>query len=397
MNQRRRRRNTESASEVSKQIEERDREKESEEEILAGPDPRNITEDRLIPSGVTLVNCACSDNHKGAFALGSINTIPGKSASGKSIFMLTMLACCAVDKRFKDYDFIYDDGEQSLHFDLDYLFPPLALRDPEDLTSGRLQAPTYDEGEPIPSETIQDFKANVLIKCKQQKPFIWVLDSLDSLTSTEEMEKEYKNAIKMAKSAEAVVELKGSYKMEKAKHIGETLRMINGYLKHSDSALFIVQQTRTNIGGGFGSPDWTTSGGHAPFFYSFHQVYVHALKQIPGEAMNLKHKIGSFVQFDVVKNKLTGKKRKDGIVASIYEDYGIDDVSSCVDFLKRTGRWKSAGSAGIEAEDFGIKMPREKLIRHIEEQGLYEDLQEIVGEVWQEAEDALRLGRRRRF
>ena len=383
-------------SAAAEQIDNRDRTKENEPEEYVGPDPKKITEDRLIPSGSTLVNCACSDNPKGAFALGSINTIPGKSASGKTVLMLTMLACCAVDPKFKEYEFIYDDGEQSLSFDLDYLFPPLAPKDPEDLTSGRLKAPNYDDGEPVPSETIQDFKGNILIKCKQRKPFIWVLDSLDSLSSDEEMEREYKNAIKNAKSAEAVTELKGSYKAEKAKHIGEALRMINGNIKRTDSALFIIQQTRQRFKSGFGQTDWVTSGGDAPFFYSFHQLYLNSIKSITDEAMNLKHKIGSMAQIEVIKNKLTGKKRKSGVVIPIYESYGLHDVESCIDFLKLTEHWAS-DTKGITAKEFDIKKSKDNLIEYIEDNNLQDALQDIVGSVWKKVEKMLMIKTPRRF
>lgn len=351
---------------------------------LVGPDPKVITIDRLIPSGITLLNCACSDNPYGAFALGSINTIPGKSASGKTELALSILASCAIDKRFNDYELVLDDAEQSMSFDLDYLFPPLI---------DRLLIP--DENFKY-SETIQDFKASVLNRCNEKcKPFIYVLDSLDSLTSNEEMEREYKIAIAKAKSAEAVKELKGAYKTEKAKHIGEALRMINAYIKNSNSALFIIQQTRQRFDRGFGQTDWITSGGEAPFFYSFHQVYLNNVKSLTNVAKNIKHKIGVHTQAQVVKNKLNGKRR---IVSfDIYDDFGIDDVASCVDFLKKTDYWKS-DTGGIFASEFDTKKSRDALIKYIEQEDLIGDLRDIVGRVWNEIEKEIRLkDRKRRF
>lgn len=387
MTERKRRRRK---SSLAEQVEKRDRSKEIEPEEHVGPSASKITEDRLIPSGSTLINCACSDNPKGAFALGSINTMPGKSSSGKTIIMLTMLTCCAVQERFDDYDLILDDAEAALGFDLEDLFPPLV---------DRLKAPRYNkEGEELHSNTIQELKQNVLRKCKEGKPFIYVLDSLDTLTTTEEEEREYKAALNSAvkqgeKSVEAV---KGAYKMEKAKHLGETLRMINGQLKHSDSALFIIQQTRQNIAGGFGAPKWVTSGGEAPYFYSYHRIYTNQVKSLTAEGMNIKHNIGGLTQVEVIKNKLTGKKRKNGIIIPIYESYGCDDIGSCVDFLKLTKYWKSS-SAGIDAKEFDLKMSRDKLVEEIENEGLEEDLSNLVGEVWLKMEDELKLNRKRKF
>ena len=90
-------------------------------ESIVGPDPRLITSDRLIDSGSTLINCACSDNPDGAFGLGTISTFPGQSQAGKTVLMLTMLALCAKDFRFDNYDLIMDDSEETVGgFDLEY-------------------------------------------------------------------------------------------------------------------------------------------------------------------------------------------------------------------------------------------------------------------------------------
>lgn len=354
-----------------------------------GPQPETIIKDRLIPSGVTLLNCACSDNPFGAFSFGSINTIPGKSASGKTELMLTMLASCAVDSRFDEYELILDDAERTMSFNLNYLFPPLVER---------LVAPNFDGDEPVYSNTIQDFESAILLKCKKKGSFIYVLDSLDSLSSTEELEREYKNALKTAKSAEAIKELKQSYGTEKAKIIGSVLRMVNGEIKNSDSSLFIVQQTRQIINKtGFGGADWTTAGGEAPFFYSFHRVYTHAVKALTDEVRNVKHKIGGRTKAEVIKNKLNGKRRS--IEFDIYEDLGIDDISSCVEFLKQTEHWRSSGAYLLAPEIIGSeKMHKADLVRFIEKEGAEEKLREIVGQIWNQIEDDMRLkDRKRRF
>lgn len=354
-----------------------------------GPDPKTITPDRLIPSGVTLLNCACSDNPKGAFAKGAINTIPGKSASGKTVLMLTMLAACALTPEFDDYELILDDGEESQSFDLDYLFPVLVER---------LKSPRYDGELPIHSDTIEDFEGNMLLRCKSEKPFIYVLDSLDALSSTAELDREYKNAIKNAKSSEEKEKAKQSYGTEKARAISATLRMVNGKIKKSDSALFVVQQTKQNLNKIFKyQPDWITSGGEAPFFYSFHRIYTNSIKSYTGESRNIKHKIGSLTQVQVIKNKLNGKKRT--IEFDIYEDLGIDDLAANIDFLKKTGEIKMSGSYMKLTEILGEdKMYRADLIKYIEKENLEQDIQKIVGKIWNQIEKDIRLSdRKRRF
>ena len=354
-----------------------------------GPDPKTITPDRLIPSGVTLLNCACSDNPFGAFAKGSINTVPGKSSSGKTILMLSMLAACASMPKFDDYELILDDAEEAQSFDLDYLFPVLAKR---------LLAPKYNKEIPIYSNTIEDLEANILLRCKKGEPFIYVIDSLDSLSSTAELEREYANAVKNAKSEDEIKKAKQSFGTEKARKISEILRIINGKIKNSDSAFFIVQQTKQNLNKNFKfQPDWTTSGGEAPYFYSFHRIYLNSIKTYTAESRNIKHAIGGRTKADVIKNKLNGKKRK--IEFDIYEDLGIDDVAANIDFLKITEEIKMSGAYMKWPEILGIeKMHRADLIKYIERENLESAIQEMVGEEWNAIEKDIRLSdRKRRF
>ena len=340
----------------------------------------------LIPSGSTMLNCACSDNPFGAFVLGKIVTLPGGSVGGKTMLALTMLAECTADLRFDNYDLIYDDGEEALGIDIPYLFENL---------EHRIKPPARDDnGESIPSATIQDFKGHILKRCKKaSKPFIYILDSLDALSTDEELEKEYKIAIAKAQSAEAVKELKGSYKTEKAKHLGEALRMIKGDLKKTKSALFIIQQVRANVGVVFGKKT-TTSGGLAPFYYSFHQVWMTKTGSVPRTVGGISYKIGSSTLAEVTKNKLNGKRRE--VEFDIYDDYGIDDITSCINFLIKAEHWKKDEKA-IVAHDLDLKGSKNELVKAIEKEKLKKELQKIIGQVWNKIEDSLLLNRKRRF
>ena len=351
--------------------------------------PKPIDISLLIPSGITLLNCACSDDPAGAFVLGQIVTLPGGSVSGKTMEVLTMLAECCADKRFDEYDLFHDDGEEAVSgIDIPYLFGHLLAE--------RMKPSAFDEEaqEPIPSETIQDFKGRILRLCKDsKKPFIYILDSLDSLTTVEEVEKEYKKAIAAAKSAEAVAELKGSYKTEKAKHVGEALRMIRSKLKKTKSALFIVQQIRANIGKTFGK-ETTTSGGLAPFYYSFHQVWMTKIQNHTRTVGGIKKKIGSRTKAEVTKNKLNGKMQE--VEFDIYYDYGIDDVAANVDFLVGC-KWWGKEKETIIAHDLNMKAGRSGLIEKIENERAEKELQKIVGKAWLEVEESMRINRSRRF
>lgn len=373
MEKRRRRQET-----LSKQVEKSANQKVEKKEIDTST---------LIPSGSTMLNLACSDNPFGAFALGRIVTLPGGSASGKTMLMLTMLAECANDKRFDDYNLIYDDAEETCDgFDIKYLFGNKLI--------GRIISPRYDlNTNPLHSETIQDFKVNILNRIKEGESFIYILDSLDSLSSNEELEREYKQALIKAKNPDAVKELKGSFKTEKAKAIGETLRMINNQLKYTNSALFIVQQERANIGVTFG-PTKTTSGGMAPFFYSSHQVWLNSKKPIVKEVKKQKREIGHSIVAKVKKNKITGKLRN--VEFDISYDYGLDDLSSCIDFLISTGHWKKTDQR-INAHDIDLSENKSNLIEKIESKKLQNEVQVIANITWLEIEESLKSDRERRF
>ena len=348
-------------------------------------EPREIIDEKdLIPSGSTLLNCACSGNHKGAFGMGKIVTIPGGSSSGKTVLVLNVFAAVSKAKRFKDYKTIYDDAEEALAIDVAHMFNKKIARN--------IKPPAYDkEGNPKFSNTIQDFQNNILNLCKVGEPFIYVLDSLDSLTSTQELEKEYKRALAVAKNPEQVKEIKGSMHTEKAKIIGHVLRMCNGAIKKSGSVLIIIQQERDKIGVVFGSKK-TTSGGRAPFYYSTHQIWLTKIGGIKNEGLD----IGSVVKVKVAKNKLTGKRRE--IEFSIYDDYGIDNLSSCVDYLCEC-YWEKDKEKKTHwtAVELGITGNKKGIIKFVEENNLEDKLDAVVGVAWNNREEAVRLQRKRRY
>jgi len=359
------------------------------ESAKKGLQPRKVETDTLIPSGSTLLNCCCSDNPFGAYPTGKIITVPGPSQTGKSILQLCALAEINLLPRFDEYDLIFDDGEEALEFDLSYLFGSLA---------DRIKSPKYDGDIPINSNTIQDVQDNFtnLFKRKNPKPFIYVMDSLDSLTSEEEMEREYANAIVRAKSDYQMKELQQSYNTEKARIIGRILRMIKGKLRSTRSLLIMIQQERMRLNAPAFAKQYTTSGGKAPFYYSTHQIRMTKTGTIKPGTIEIGHNI----QATVVKNKLTGKTRT--CAFNIYEDLGVDDVASCVEFLCKE-HWKHPKEKGKEktgtwiAEELGFQGTKATLINKIEEDNLENEMRKIVGLVWNDKEASLRLNRKRRF
>ena len=87
----------------------------------------------------------------------------------------------------------------------------------------------------------------------------------------------------------------------------------------------------------------------------------------------------------------------------IYYSFGIDDIGSCVDYLIDEGHWKKAKTkkgkegTGIKAKEFDFKGTREKLIQYIGDNNMEKDLRDIVGDVWKEIEDAVKINRKKRY
>lgn len=338
---------------------------------------REFSVDDLVPSGSTMLNLACSDNPHGAYLLGSIVSIPGASSAGKTILGLTCLAECAMLDRFADYDLIHDDAEHRLNFDIPYLFG--------NRVADRIVKPKLKD-----SNTIQDFESNVMLSLKGGKPFVYVLDSFDSLSSEEELEKEYKRALAAAKSADAAAKVAGSFGAEKAKIIGQTLRIINTGLESSRSLLIILQQRRQKMNAPAFSDPWTTAGGEAPYYYSNHQLWMDKVGQIKKRDLI----VGTETRVRLKKNSITGKLRNAEF--EIYNDYGIDDTGSVVDYLLKEGHWTKKGH-DIQAEELNLSLSREKLIHAIEEAGLQTKLAKIAGRVWSSIENEVLTKRVKKY
>jgi len=345
-----------------------------------------------IPTGSAMLNLACSDRIDGGYKAGKIVNLIGDSSSGKSILVLTGLAEMCYMSRFDKHRLVLDDAERANEFDIEELFGSELVN--------RLEVMDEDA-----SETIEEFYGNVLVELDKPEPVIYVLDSFDSLTS--EAEQERSVAYKKKKK-----DKKGSYKTEKPRMASEILRVIKGRVADSKSLVLIVSQTRDNIGFGAMFQPKTRSGGKALKFYSTHEIWLAVLQAEKSKGLN----IGNWVGAKVTKNKLTGKKRD--VTFPIFYDYGVDDIGSCVDFLLESVHWKKIkpkkeskkrklltdeekkkqkGSQKIDAVEFDIQATKAKLISSIEDEGLVDDLFDIVQQVWNNREDSVKLKRKRRF
>lgn len=321
----------------------------------------------LIPTGSLTLNMACSDTALGGYVPGTMVNVVGDSSAGKSFLCLTMLAEVANIPEFDQYTLIYDDAEHASEFDLDHLFG----------------AGMKDRVEIISSANAENFYQHVLQQISSEKPFIYVLDSFDSIHTLEDEDR----ASQFEKTGKAT----GSFQTSKPRLASEMFRTINGKLKNSKSLLVVVSQTRDNIGVTFGSKK-TRSGGHALRFYSTHEVWL----AVKGRIKNAKYarEIGVNVIAKVKKNKLNGKQNRTAEFP-IYYDYGVDNVAAGVAFLLANGYWQKQGRK-IKAEDFSVEMMETGLISHIEANDLEESLYGLCEDVWMAIEDEISMKDRKR-
>jgi len=310
--------------------------------------PKEILPENLVPTGSTTFNLECSGRIEGAFALGKLVNLIGDSHSGKTLFALTIFAECALKVRFKDYRFLYDDVEAANEFDLPYLFGKKV--------SGRIE-------QEIRSRTIEDFNDNLARALADPKPFIYVLDSFDALTSEAAMEKDVENRRKREKGSKVT----GSYGDGKPKKASEMFSQRVQDIADHDSLLIIVSQTRDNIGFGSMFTPKTRSGGKALRFYSCHEIWLACQKK---EKKGTRV-VNTNVKAKITKNKLNGRHGE--AYFPILFDYGVDNIASCIAFLLNEGDWTGTKSA-INSKGFAEKMSFIKLIKHIEDKDLEEKL-----------------------
>jgi len=343
--------------------------KKRQKEVLTGKD--------FLSTGSTLLNLACTGFPDRGFIKGRYCFLVGDTTSGKTWLSLTCLAEASVNHNFDGYRFIYDNAEDGALMDIEKFFGKEVAK--------RLELPWKGF-----SNTIEDFYFNVDDAIKGGMPFIYILDSMDSLSSESEADKfdKTKKAYREGK------ETTGSYGDGKAKvNSGMLRRVIGKPLLDNGSILIIINQTRDNIKALPFQPKKTRSGGHALGFYACLEIWSSVAEQIKKIVRGKKRQLGINCKIRVKKNRITGRDRT--VTIPIYHSFGIDDIGSCVDYLLDEEYWEKGKE--IKAKGLGIKGSRDKLIRIIEHQGLERDLRELVGDVWNEIEDACVVKRKKRY
>lgn len=341
-----------------------------------------IKPDSGLSTGSTLLNLAITGSHKSGFLPGHIYLLVGDSSSGKTWLSLTCLAEAARRADFDEYRFIFDNAEDGALMNIERYFGRKVLE--------RLEPPRRVNGEPVYSETVEDFYDNVDDAGKDGRPFIYILDSMDVLPSRDELDtyEEQKTARRNGKV------VSGTYGTAKAKANSSGLRRATLSLRGTKNILIVIFQTRDNIGFGAQFNPKTKSGGRAPTFYATVELWSSVKGEIKKSVKGKQRQIGTLCQVKVKKNRVAGKNRT--VEVPIYWSHGIDDIGSLVDFLVEEGHWKKKGSL-ILADELEISDSEEGLIQEIEKLGWEHEIGLLAEDCWKEIESACELNRKKRY
>jgi recombination protein RecA len=313
-----------------------------------------------LKTGITLLDLVLN----GGFPMGTINNIVGDSSSGKTFIALEYIAYMKSIHGDK-LKYYYDDCEGGFSFDTKSMYGLEIIPDDQ-----------------IPSTTVEDMAGNLnkqISKLKKDEILIYVVDSLDGLSSEAERKRdeERQKAIEAGKEYD-----KGTYAMEKQKFMSEFFRLRAAEIKHKNVILLVISQVRHNIGVMFGEK-YVRSGGKALDFYAWSALWL----AVPEKIKKKERTIGVTIKARTKKIKAKHPFRE--CYLNLLFDYGLDNISSNIDFLYdlKTPQGKQKPKAKCEWDE--KEYSREGLIYYIEEYNLEDELEKRVLEKWNKIESSI--------
>lgn len=326
-----------------------------------------------ISTGSTILNLALSDTIYGGIKTGKMMNLIGDSSAGKTLLSLSCLARACHQKGLEKHKKYYDDVEASAEFNLEALFGKKAA---DEIVS------PYEEGGR--SESIEQFYFTIDTLLDKGEPFIYILDSMDALSTNSEEELFDNNK----KAFEANKAGKQSYGDGKAKINSQSLRQIMGRLQDTDSALIIVSQTRDNIGDMYNPK--IRAGGKSLKFYASYEVWLSLAGKLKTTVNGTERVTGVQSKAKITKNKVTGKFQE--VEFPIYYSCGVDDLGGCVDWLCEEGVWKKAAKGGYIDSPYGNKR-KEDLIQLIYKEKKGKEVRELMQAQWDKIIEACKVNR----
>ena len=292
----------------------RRRKKETVEEEQSEQDYFDSTEDPKQPiprihTGCVLLDCVLG----GGWPLGRIVNLVGDKSTGKTL--LAIESCANFAKQYPDGTIWYRESEAA--FDIEYA---------EDVGLPIDRVDFGPEGLDSAWETIEEVFTD-LEKCiaeaeKTGNPGLYIIDSLDALTTTAALERQVGDT---------------GYKLEKPKLMSEMFAKLKGRVKRTRTCVIFISQIRDKIGMTFGEK-YTRSGGKALDFYSTQILWLSHLKTINRTRGGSKRAVAIQVMAKCKKNKAGYPFRS--CEFPIRFGFGIQDLVAVSEWLKETKNTK---------------------------------------------------------
>jgi len=347
------------------------------------PDRTDSTADiPRISSGCTVLDLALG----GGYPRGRIVNIVGDKSSGKTLLVTECIA--KARKMFKPlfglaFKWFYDDAESGYTFNTQQMY-----KDPDF---------TVLPKDGYYSELIEEFESNLdkqLNGMKKNEVLLYVLDTFDGLGSVagrrryEKKLKKYRG--KDQDETEGAKE-KGSYKTEKVTSFTEFFRNQTGKMKRSDALLIVISQVRANIGVMFG-PQYYRTGGKALDHYAAQIIWLAEVEKVTKKDRG----VAVVIKARVTKNKV-GKAYRECFITLLW-DYGVDDLSSNIDYLfdlrDKRGKARAGGVIKWKGIDYATK---EHLIRYVEKHNEEEEIKRAVVDKWEAVEREIAPNRKAKY
>ncbi len=341
----------------------------NEEEVMGNP---NIL--KYISTGCTLLNLAISDKYNGGFATGTIVNPAGYSHTGKSLLALTALAEAANDPQFDEYELHLQDTENGALFDLVKHF------------GTKLQNRLIKHND----NSMEAFYARITKMTDEGIPFFYILDSFDGLTCQQDNDrkKEIQKAVESGKDVTMT-----QYPL-KARFTHELSRTIASSIANTGSIIVNISQAKEKMNATMFEDKKVRSGGSALDYYSHLVFWLIKGKTDKQNKGNATYRVGHDVRIDVTKNRITGKSRI--ITLYVNDSYGIDDITSNINYLESQGVLQKSGRSYI-IEEWDFKGVKDTLISFIEDNNKEEELAKMVEKEWLNVEESLTKTRKKRY
>lgn len=309
----------------------------------------------FISSGAATLDCVLS----GGYVVDRVVNIVGDRSAGKTLLAMEALANFHIKyprgkKRYAESEHAYDKGYAS------------ALGVPVD-------AVEFIDHKKQSFRTVEDFHADLKAFCARCKdagvPGIYVLDSLDALSDEAEMARKDNEA---------------TFGANKAKQMSEMFRRIIADIEDAHVLLIVVSQLREAIGVMFGEK-YKRSGGKALDFYCTHIIWLAETGKIKQTQSGIERVIGVDVKARAKKNKV-GLPFRDCKYPILF-GYGVDDLTSCVEWLFEAKRDKileeefSMSKSGYKVRIANLRNKGGEAVRDVRAR-----LREVVFREWQAIE-----------